>query len=52
MDSKEQHSTLSTFMPVILAAVAVPLSMFLWIGNMAFSFFTGGQDIHREGLLI
>ncbi|XP_065339888.1 transmembrane protein 19 [Cloeon dipterum] len=45
----EQQSVLSALMPILLAAVAVPLSMFLWIGNMALSFFTGSHEMHREG---
>jgi hypothetical protein len=35
---------------VFICALALPLSMIMWIGNLAFSFFTGGANaIHHEG---
>jgi uncharacterized YccA/Bax inhibitor family protein len=35
---------------VLICALALPLSMIMWIGNLAFSFFTGGASaIHHEG---
>jgi hypothetical protein len=35
---------------VFICALALPLSMIMWIGNLAFSFFTGGASaIHHEG---
>jgi hypothetical protein len=35
---------------VLICALALPLSMIMWIGNLAFSFFTGGASaIHQEG---
>jgi hypothetical protein len=37
-------------LPVLVCAVALPLSMIMWIGNLAFSFFTGGANaIHGDG---
>jgi hypothetical protein len=37
-------------LPVLVCAVALPLSMIMWIGNLAFSFFTGGANtVHGEG---
>jgi hypothetical protein len=49
MDAKhDQGSAFTSLMPIILTAVAVPLSMFLWIGNMAFSFFTSAHDSGKE----
>lgn len=36
-------------LPVLVCAVALPLSMIMWIGNLAFSFFTGGANtVHGE----
>jgi hypothetical protein len=35
---------------VLICALSLPLSMIMWIGNLAFSFFTGGASaIHHEG---
>jgi hypothetical protein len=37
-------------LPVLVCAVVLPLSMTMWIGNLAFSFFTGGANaVHNEG---
>jgi hypothetical protein len=37
-------------LPVLVCAVALPLSMVMWIGNLAFSFFTGGANaVHSDG---
>jgi hypothetical protein len=37
-------------LPVLLCAVALPLSMVMWIGNLTFSFFTGGANaVHSDG---
>jgi hypothetical protein len=35
---------------VLICALALPLSMIMWIGNLAFTFFTGGASaVHHEG---
>jgi len=40
----------SKLLPVLVCAVALPLSMIMWIGNLAFSFFTGGANaVHSDG---
>ena len=40
----------SKLLPVLVCAFALPLSMVLWIGNLAFSFFTGGANaVHSDG---
>lgn len=40
----------SKLLPVLVFAVALPLSMIMWIGNLAFSFFTGGANaVHSDG---
>jgi len=40
----------SKLLPVLVCAVALPLSMIMWIGNLAFSFFTGGANaVHGDG---
>jgi hypothetical protein len=37
-------------LPLVICAIALPLSMIMWIGNLAFSFFTGGAHvIYHEG---
>jgi hypothetical protein len=37
-------------LPMLVCAVALPLSMVMWIGNLAFSFFTGGANaVHSDG---
>jgi hypothetical protein len=37
-------------LPLLVFAVALPLSMIMWIGNLAFSFFTGGANaVHSDG---
>jgi hypothetical protein len=41
---KEKHSKMAAMTPVVIMAFAVPLAMLLWLGNMAFSFFTSGHD--------
>lgn len=36
---------------VLICALSLPLSMIMWIGNLAFSFFTGGANaVHQEGM--
>jgi len=36
-------------LPLLVFAVALPLSMIMWIGNLAFSFFTGGANaVHSD----
>lgn len=42
-DSPERKSVFYTILPVLLCGLAIPLSIFLWIGNLAFIFITKGS---------
>jgi hypothetical protein len=46
-DKEPQHSRMASLMPILISAIAVPLAMLMWLGNMAFTFFTGA-DSHRD----
>lgn len=41
---KEKKSKLMTLLPIVLILVAIPLSMLLWVGNVAFTVFWTGQS--------
>jgi hypothetical protein len=46
----KENSRATNLLPVLICAVALPLSMIMWFGNLAFSFFAGGANaIHHEG---
>lgn len=46
----KENPKAANLLPVLICAVALPLSMTMWIGNLAFSFFAGGENsIHHEG---
>lgn len=42
MDSTEKKSIFYEILPVLLCGLSIPLSIFLWLGNLAFSFITNG----------
>lgn len=42
MDSAEKKSVFYEILPVLLCGLSIPLSIFLWLGNLAFSFIIKG----------
>lgn len=51
-DENDQSKT-STYLPVIICALALPVSMLMWIGNLAFSFFaTEKSHMHEDDSVI
>ncbi|XP_069700668.1 transmembrane protein 19 isoform X2 [Periplaneta americana] len=51
---KKDTTKATTLLPVLICAVALPLSMLMWIGNLAFSFFTVDANAiyHEDGFVI
>jgi uncharacterized YccA/Bax inhibitor family protein len=46
----KENSKSANLLPVLICGVALPVSIIMWTGNLAFSFFTGGANaIHHEG---
>ncbi|KAJ6647331.1 Transmembrane protein [Pseudolycoriella hygida] len=41
-------SKFNEFLPILLCGLSIPLSMFMWIGNVAFSFITNGQQSDED----
>lgn len=39
----ERKSIFYTILPILLCGLAIPLSLVLWIGNLAFTFITKGS---------
>ncbi|XP_021925954.1 transmembrane protein 19 isoform X2 [Zootermopsis nevadensis] len=50
----KENPKAANLLPVLICAVALPLSMTMWIGNLAFSFFAGGENSihHEDGFVI
>ncbi|KAF4532227.1 hypothetical protein B566_EDAN004313 [Ephemera danica] len=44
MHPQEKRTSMAALAPVIIMAFAVPMALMLWLGNMAFSFFTAGHE--------
>nr|CAD7262844.1 unnamed protein product [Timema shepardi] len=50
---KTSKSRWAAPLPILICTVAIPLSMLMWLGNLAFSFFTHGDSSRvYEGLLV
>ena len=48
--SKKEEPKYTKLLPVLVLAVAIPGSLSMWIGNLAFSFFTQGANAaYSEG---
>lgn len=48
-ETVESKSVFYTILPVLLCGLSIPLSMFLWLGNLALTFITKrSSDIEGE----
>lgn len=47
-ESDENKSIFYTILPVLLCGLSIPLSIFLWVGNLALTFLTKSSN-DREG---
>ncbi|KAK7793201.1 hypothetical protein R5R35_012842 [Gryllus longicercus] len=52
-EKEDDRQKSSTFLPIVICALALPVSMVMWIGNLAFSFFALERThLHEDGTVI
>lgn len=49
-DPDKPKSFFYTILPILLCGLSIPLSLFLWLGNLAFTFITK-RSLDSEGKL-
>lgn len=49
METKEPTSKFYDVLPILLCGLSIPLSIFLWMGNLAFSFFATNPAYTQDG---
>lgn len=47
-DPEKSKSFFYTILPILLCGLSIPLSLFLWLGNLAFTFITK-RSLDSEG---
>ncbi|GLH08756.1 Uncharacterized protein GBIM_13935 [Gryllus bimaculatus] len=52
-EKEDDRQKSGTFLPIVICALALPVSMVMWIGNLAFSFFALERThLHEDGIVI